>query len=90
MKYIMLRTNGKLKRDIPIIFPDLLAHKDVADAIAGMELYSDLNGADVVSAGFCNVGVKCFGESESCNAVSREVDDVVINTYDYTHGLMFD
>ncbi|EIS9096196.1 hypothetical protein L1O59_005101 [Salmonella enterica] len=90
MKYIMLRTGGKLKRDIPVIFPDLLVHKDVADAIKGMGSYSGFDGAYIISAGFCNVGVECFGESESCNAVSRSIDDSVINTYDYTHGLMFD
>ncbi|WP_048795427.1 MULTISPECIES: hypothetical protein [Serratia] len=90
MKYIMLRTSGNIPRDIPIIFPDQLVHDDVAQAIKGMSEDYRFADAAIVSAGFCRVAVACSGKSETCGVGSRDCDDDVINTYDYTLGLLFD
>ncbi|HGA5503405.1 TPA: hypothetical protein ACISZU_000181 [Salmonella enterica subsp. enterica serovar Potsdam] len=93
MKYIILRLDGKLPRDVPVIFPELLVHADVAKAMTAMikEDSDNIHITDirVVSAGFCNTAVECHGRSESLNIASREIDDTVINTVDYTFGLLF-
>lgn len=94
MKYIILRLNGKIPREVPVIFPDLLVHADVAKAITAMiqadhDTCFNVTGIHVVSAGFCDTGVRCHGKSESLNITSREIDDAVINTVDYTFGLLY-
>ncbi|EDW2059121.1 hypothetical protein S045_001887 [Salmonella enterica subsp. enterica serovar Oslo] len=93
MKYIILRLEGKIPREVPVIFSDLLVHADVASTMAVM-IKEDSNNASitdvrVVSAGFCNTAVECYGKSESLNITSRDIDDTVINTVDYTFGLLF-
>lgn len=93
MKYIILRLDGKIPREVPVIFPDLLVHADVARATTAMikEDSSNMNITDVrvVSAGFCNTAVDCYGKSETLNIASRDIDNTVINTVDYTFGLLF-
>ncbi|EGB8646316.1 hypothetical protein H8N91_001743 [Salmonella enterica] len=93
MKYIILRLDGKIPREVPVIFPDLLVHADVARAMTAMikEGSSNTNITDVrvVSAGFCNTAVECHGKSETLNIASRDIDNTVINTVDYTFGLLF-
>ncbi|ECG8633813.1 hypothetical protein FNN91_23015 [Salmonella enterica subsp. salamae] len=93
MKYIILRLEGKIPREVPVIFSDLLVHADVASTMAVM-IKEDSNNTNitdvrVVSAGFCNTAVECHGKSESLNITSRDIDDAVINTVDYTFGLLF-
>ncbi|EIY0667482.1 hypothetical protein MMC72_001608 [Salmonella enterica] len=93
MKYIILRLDGKIPREVPVIFPDLLVHADVAMTMTAMikEDSSNTNITDVrvVSAGFCHTAVECHGRSESLNIASRDIDNTVINTLDYTFGLLF-
>ncbi|OCJ46351.1 hypothetical protein [Serratia sp. 14-2641] len=92
MKYIMLRVDKPMAREIPIIFPDNLVHADVANAMRMLVAYPGMANATVVSAGYCNLNlsVECHGKSTTLNVSSRETDDnIVINTYDYTHGLLF-
>ncbi|ECG8630030.1 hypothetical protein CJG84_04740 [Salmonella enterica] len=94
MKYIILRMEGKIPREVPVIFPNLLVHADVASAITTMiqadtDTSTSITGIRVVSAGFCDTAVGCHGRSESLNITSRDIDDAVINTVDYTFGLLF-
>lgn len=100
MKYIILRLEGKITREVPVIFPNLLVHADVASAITNMiqadtdtststSTSTSITGIRVVSAGFCDTAVGCHGRSESLNITSRDIDDAVINTVDYTFGLLF-
>ncbi|EGM2029239.1 hypothetical protein ILV69_003868 [Salmonella enterica] len=93
MKYIILRLEGKIPREVPVIFSDLLVHADVARSMTAMikEDISNANITDVrvVSAGFCNTAVECHGKSDTLNIASRDIDDTVINTVDYTFGLLF-
>lgn len=86
MKYVVLKeTRGHVEREIPVIFPNQLCHSDIAELVSNAE---GVAGTHVVAAGFCNVSVKCSGNSESLNIGNRaSLDDDMINTYDYTHGI---
>ena len=60
----------------PVVFTDLLQHRDVANGIGGR----------VIGAGFCYIGddgqYVCYGESVSLNIVSRgEEDSKILNKY---------
>lgn len=93
MKYIMVEDKGSL---YPIIFPDELAHSDVATAIVRMIRHSGLHGSkpperDIVartpSAGFLNLTVtSVHGESESLGLSAYPQDRTLINVRDYNAG----
>ena len=81
MKYVILeRQHGDMVQVIPVIFPNVLAHKDVAEAIA------KLVGKDckAVSAGDVNVAVHAtHGKSSSLKLEGRAGDAALININDY-------
>jgi hypothetical protein len=92
---IEIPAHGELPaRRVPVIFPDLLVHADVAHA---MELVVKSTLAPktklkvkTTSAGECRLdNVLCHGESESLGGLqSRErLDARCIEMYDYLHGL---
>lgn len=89
MKYVMLLIDGRIKRHVPIIFPDLLAHIDVANAMQD-GIVPELKNAKVVSAGdFDVISGEASGRSVSLNIDSREEEDTkIILTYDYLHGIV--
>lgn len=93
MKYIMIKEKTThYERMIPVIFPEMLVHKDVYESILHMMYLTndDDNEYELVSAGFYNIGDKCSGYSESLKIQSEpERDTMIIDTYNYTHGLMF-
>lgn len=73
MKYIIVKRGGL---ELPIVFDEIFNHSDIG------------YGADVVAAGFCNIGDRgeseptwaCWGKSTTLNVVSRgEVDDAILN-----------
>ena len=85
MKYLMLRlTHATLTRDVPIIFPDMLVHCDIAAVarhIAGLE------GAVPIATGDIHLtAVSTHGESETLGLEAREEDAHTITMYDYFHG----
>lgn len=87
MKYIVLRQNfGSFAKEIPVIFPDVLVHSDVAET---MKRLPELRSADVISAGFVSsldCDVACHGESTTLKLKSRgEQDSKFIKMYDYCH-----
>lgn len=88
-KYIVMRTTvGGCTRDIPIIFPDILVHALVANALIEMK-EGQLARATIVSAGSLQMSdVEAFGRSTSLKVISREEDSNLINTYPYTHGIV--
>lgn len=92
MKYVMLRVkNGLLERDVPIIFPDMLVHKHVADVMCEhLRRAHMVDSVRPVSAGEVNVDeVTCHGESTTLKLSSRGAeDDTVILNYDYLHGVV--
>ncbi len=79
-KYIIVKVGAI---ELPIVFPELLVHYDVACGLGYR--------GKVVGAGFCEVGAEtdtpfadynCFGKSESLNVESRRgVDAEILNKY---------
>lgn len=104
MKYIVLQVidhypAGNLTREIPLIFPELLVHKDMADLLT-RSLRRDLPDGRIreikpVAAGFLSsvaIGSSavdvCHGESETLKLASRPEDSQLIHMYDYEHGIV--
>jgi hypothetical protein len=94
MKYVVLRCEAKDTVVLmPIIFPAALVHKSVATAIA-VNLRHDHGYTSVkaLSAGdvrWCPRGAICSGKSETLGVASRpEEDGRLIDSYDYTHGIV--
>jgi len=92
VKYLVMQVTGPgdLVREFPVIFPDAIVHKDMAEA---MRRLPDMRLSKPVAAGFvssCHVGPGFHGESESLGLESRErADDELVSMLDYTHGLVF-
>lgn len=92
MKYIVIQTrNSERQREIPIIFPKMLIHRDVYEHIARNIKFNhgELGEVKCISAGFFTFHpLECFGESESLGVKSRLEDIELIKTHDYTHGII--
>ena len=89
MKYIMFEVQhpSGLKQKIPIIFPDQMVHKFVAEAVANHREHRQFE-MKPVSAGQCSIEcLGVFGESETLKVSASKEDSDVINAYDYMHGL---
>ncbi len=93
MKYIMLqvlvpRSDATIK--IPIIFPKLLVHSEVAERMIHL-LRRQFREVKAVSAGevFFQVDGGCLttGGSETLNLKAEKTDARIIETHDYLHGL---
>lgn len=88
MKYIILYDEIR-DQHIPLIFPDMLVHADVAKSITR----ALPNPTYPVAAGEISVGIlgyECHGFSETLKLQSRPQDASIINSMDYCHGLMHD
>jgi hypothetical protein len=92
VKYVMLEVTAQgITRKIPILFPDMLVHLEVANAIKPL-LERQLRNVsiEIVSAGFFNsndVDIVCTGGSESCGVNAQDLDAMTIAMHDYLHGL---
>jgi hypothetical protein len=83
MKYVMFRNKVSY---IPIIFPDTVPHICVAEAF---KEHPDLCKLELISAGF--IELECgttYGESETLQIKSRELDAKIIDLYSITHGII--
>lgn len=73
-KYIVIDTFDAV--EIPVVFSELMTHKDVAERLRGRKVHG---------AGVCYVAdneYHCFGRSESLNVDSRkEKDSDVLNRF---------
>lgn len=90
MKYIVLE--GPQGQKLPVIFPNVMVHKDVAEALVmtlGAQSTPDnLVWFKPVSAGFVNLAVSdAYGESETLNMKSDPGDRLRINVADYSAGV---
>lgn len=91
MKYIMLRRkySDGLIQEIPIVFPSMLVHADVAVAIRDA-LYKYWPDIEIVRAGelgfICETGWTS-GKSESLGLESDPEDCNIILGHDYFHGI---
>ncbi len=70
MKYIVFKRG---KTEIPIIFPEMATHKEIAQQFSWL----------VISAGFCVIScydreVSAYGGSHSLGVQSREIDSSLI------------
>lgn len=86
MKYIIAKLkSGSITRRIPIIFPNYLAHAEVAKALEGVI------GKKIDSAGeFSSLDldeIKPHGNSPSLKKDSKKTDRETIINQDYWHGL---
>jgi len=93
MKYVMLRLGWPkdLPRVVPVVFPDIFNHDDMA-LFAAEALRASLGQpaapVEVVSAGFVDaMFYETHGKSVTLGVPSRPEDARIINAYDYTHGL---
>ena len=86
--YIIFRSPKQhgVIREIPIIYPDILVHSDVAEAmlkVPGMEKFKP------ISAGSCTLmACSCEGGSSTLKLKSRKGDHNLINNYPYWHGII--
>lgn len=89
--YVIL---GLGDREIPIIYPDVLVHKQIAEAIQPlveqMRGEEDVTPVKVVSAGSLQLTVNtCEGRSTTLNLESRgDTDEQQINCMPYWHGML--
>jgi len=60
--------------DIPIVFPDYIKHKDIANLFEN-------KGLKAVSAGFCIKEGKTFGESHSLKLSPRAEDENILKFF---------
>jgi len=90
MKYIVIEASRKNNKvEIPIIFPNILVHKEVADSTMAMIMSKHKMDSKVVAAGSINsYNMQCSGFSETLNIGSRFQDTQLIQTYDYNHGII--
>ncbi len=95
-KYIMLKTqpdsmaHAGMSLYIPIVFPAMLVHKQVADYMVNLLCFKHDMPATVDSAGFLNLGTgACFGDSETLKLKANpERDSRIIQTMSFTHGIL--
>lgn len=90
MKYIMIKMTIKdASRYVPIIFPECLVHKNVAESMEHLMGFEHSADAITISAGFYSSIGKCHGESESLGLQSDpERDTNIIRDYPLYHGLI--
>lgn len=77
MKYIVVK--NEFGSDCGVIFPDTLAHKDVAHKMAA---FTHLSMRPIQSAGFCGIyqgRFQVWGKSETLGIESREQDSDILN-----------
>lgn len=83
MKYIIYL--DKDDKYLPIIFPQYLVHSDFDMAFRSLGVYKHLQ---PIHAGEISVQeVEVYGKSDTLGLVSFSNDKLVIETYDYLHGI---
>lgn len=93
MKYIVIEVkNGDTEREWPIIFPDMMVHRQIADVIQNHLTIDHKQDSKIIAAGsvsFFGGEVRCSGESETLNIESRGTEDEkLIKMFDYLHGII--
>lgn len=93
LKYIVMKiNNGDTVREWPIIFPDMMVHKQVAQHIGHcLSRHHNMKSTVIAAGSFSCFGgeVSCYGESETLGLESRgEEDAKLIKMFDYLHGIV--
>lgn len=93
MKYVVMQAKvGDLTIELPVIFPDIMVHAEVAKHIGGMlQRVHNFSNVHPVSAGDVGFGidgdaVMCGGKSVSLKMGSRDEDAGLILSVDYGGG----
>jgi hypothetical protein len=90
-KYIVLEIDRKSagRQRLPLIFPDVLVHDEVAAVIRVLPLF-DANQTRVVSAGLITLeAIYCGGGSETLRIEESDPDDrLLVNSFPYFHGII--
>ena len=89
MKYVMFecKSPGKVTLHVPVLFPEALVHKDVAEMIENVKVQPEgpfsrwWMWPKPVSAGFINEDGVVHGYSESLNLKSHPDDMHIIKSY---------
>jgi hypothetical protein len=90
MKYVMFSvTISGLARKVPIIFPDILVHKEVAHGMKPVfaRHFENCTAVPVSAGDYDPVTNVCSGKSDTLKLESDPTDGPVISTYDYMFGL---
>jgi hypothetical protein len=96
MKYVVMkvRIKGGMDMELPVVFPNSLVHKDMADALR-MVIHESLDNVvhtEPVSAGEVSLfgtGLNCSGYSETLNLHSRgSRDSTLLVGCDYGAGIL--
>jgi len=71
---------------VPVLFPSLLVHADVAHAVMPVLLRGDTNRGRIVSAGSIPAPIVpgAYGKSETLQMSARPCDRTIINTVGYS------
>lgn len=88
MKYVLVKAGHPLNREVPIIFPSLMVHAQVAEVLGWLlQTHHGVTEWQVVSAGDVAFDrALCGGMSETLKVSSLPEDAAVIETYDYSNG----
>jgi len=85
MKYIILKDT--IGMEIPIIFPERITHKAMAQHVQHLLMRETQDSTEVVSAGFCSVLATCSGSSESLRISSRPDDSIALSFNESISGV---
>lgn len=90
--YIILsRDIGGVVQELPIFYPDVIPHIDMAEAmVTGLKIIvvNERYGIKVASAGNAEIEVvSCHGGSHTLGIESRPEDTRVANLFPYMHGM---
>ena len=86
-KYVMIQYGH---REIPIIFPTILVHEDIFNAMKTLPNFKQKENLKAVSAGTVHIYPKivCSGESTTLKLKSRGRRDAdIMLLYQYQHGV---
>lgn len=96
MKYVILRVDTQGALEFPVIFPEHLSHRNVAEALLPVLAKDFKAPTRAVSAGFMHStelldtdfsDPAVYGKSVTLNMESRpELDHQIIHLQDYVHG----
>lgn len=90
MKYVVLEVKQKvLSIEIPIVFPSLLIHSEVAESIQhSIKINHGWDSVPIAAGDFCPIDCHCSGRSTTLNLDSRgKKDSALIHMNDYGSGL---
>ncbi len=89
MKYVIgkIKLGDNVYQNFPFIFPENFVHEEAAVVIRVLVEETYQRPCKIVSAGFADVEVECYGKSETLKLESQDTDSDLINAFSYLHGI---